>query len=294
MKVLITGATGQLGPYVVERLLRKGAAPALWAHRRHEPLFGCAVRSVDLVNAAAAARAFDDAQPDVAIHLAAESSIAGCFNDPARARALNADAPARFAELAQRRRCHLIHCSTDLVFDGRRGGYTEADPTNPLSVYGRTKLEGEAPVLAYERGVVIRFPILFGPTLLGPPRFVDGMIAKLRRGEPVTLFNDEWRSPLAVDVAAEALVAAADAGLTGLFHVGGGDRLTRYDMGRIVADLLGLDASRLIAASRLSADAPEPRPADTSLVCDRWRAACPHSPPPPFAGSVARLWGREV
>lgn len=291
MNVLVTGATGQLGPYVVKRLLADGVTPTLWARQTHPSLLGLPVRTIDLTDVSQVTDAFTDAVPNVVLHCAAISSIDGCYRDPQTANAINVQATQTLARLCAEHNARLVYCSTDLVFDGEQGGYIESDAANPLSVYGCTKLEAEAPVLANARNAVIRFPMLFGPTLLGNPRFTDGMIRKLKAGEKVTLFDDEFRSAIAVDIAAEGMVLAAKSDEAGLFHLAGQDRLSRHQMGVIVAECLGLDAALIEAKSRLSMTGAEPRPADTSLCSDKWYESFPACRRESFEQSIDRLFG---
>lgn len=294
MNVLITGATGQLGPYVVQHLVAEGVTPTLWARRQHDPIVGVPVQSIDLTNKQTVESAFRDAMPDVVMHCAAISSMQDCFENPQLAETINVTATGVLADLCCEHGVRLVYCSTDLVFDGEQGNYIETDVAQPLSVYGRTKLAGEAPASRTANHIILRFPMLFGPTLLGHPRFTDNMIRTLRSGEKVTLFDDEYRTAVAVDIAAEGMILAARDDACGLFHLGGMDRLSRYDMGVIVADRLGLDASLIEARSRLSMNSGEPRPADTSLCSDRWRVAFPESRHESFAQSIDRLFGDVV
>jgi dTDP-4-dehydrorhamnose reductase len=169
---------------------------------------------VDLADADAVAAAFAAARPDAIIHTAAMALISDCHRDPERARAVNVAGTARLAELATDAKARLLFVSTDLVFDGERGGYREDDPPSPLSVYGRTKANAEAAVLAAPRGVVVRQPAV--RTVSDRPAVVlrrtDGSAA---RGRSVKLFEDEWRTPLGLATAAEALAAVALSDVTG-------------------------------------------------------------------------------
>lgn len=294
MKWLITGATGQLGPYIVKRLLEAGIVPVLWARQAHEPLFRVPVRPVDLADVSSVNDAIREASPDVILHCAAISSIQDCMKNPRQAEAINVTATKAIAECCADSDAKLIYCSTDLVFDGEKGekgGYVEQDEVAPLSVYGQSKLAGEGFVLKRPHNVVTRFPMLFGPTLLGRPRFTDQMIRSLKIGEPVTLFDDEFRTAVATDIAAASLIQAGQSNASGLFHVGGQDCLSRQEMGIIVAEQLGLDASLIVARSRHSIAAGEPRPADTSLCSDRWYASFADFPKERFSESINRQWG---
>jgi dTDP-4-dehydrorhamnose reductase len=244
---------------------------------------------VDLGDDAAVARAFASARPEVVLHAAALARVADCQRDPERARRINAEGPATLARLADSSGALLVHISTDLVFEGTRGHYTEDDPTAPLSVYGRTKAEGEAAALAARRAVVVRLSLLYGPSLVGRPSFFDEQAAALRGGRAVTLFADEWRSPLDLATAAAALVALARSERVGLLHLGGPERLSRWEMGQKLAAALGTGTAGLVAGLREQAPAPEPRPRDCSLDSTRWRRLFPHLPWPTFDEAVRRM-----
>jgi dTDP-4-dehydrorhamnose reductase len=179
------------------------------------------------------------------------------------------------ARLASDSGARLVYVSTDLVFDGEKGNYREGDDVNPLSVYARSKCDAERAVLTYTRHVVVRLSLLFGPSVVGRASFFDEQITAFRAGRPVTLFADEWRTPLSLAVAADCLVALAASDCTGVLHLGGPERLSRLEMGRRLAARLGVDLALVVAGSREWAPAPEPRPRDTSLDSSRWRSLFP-------------------
>ncbi len=246
MRVVLTGASGQLGAYLLDRLAEDGHAVAAWSgtdpgHRR-----GIALRPVDLTDPAATDRALAEADPDVIIHAAALSHYEGVRRDPERARAVNVEATARLASWCARRGRRLVFTSTDSVFDGTRSWYREDDPAEPIVAYGRTKREAERAVLATPGVLVARLPLLFGPSRSGRVVFFDRALARLREGEPQTFFEDEFRTPLDYATAAAILVRLAEAGTTGLLHVAGRERVSRFELMRRVATALG--------------DRPRPRP----------------------------------
>jgi dTDP-4-dehydrorhamnose reductase len=275
VRILVTGASGQLGAYLLRELSAGGTAVTAWSGSRCGELFGCPLVPVDLTDRAAVVAAVRAARPDAVIHCAALSSVARCWKEPALAEAVNVEGTRLLAELAEEARARLLYVSTDLVFDGERGGYREEDAPAPLSVYGRTKALGEIAVSNCARSVIVRVGLLFGPTLLGRPAFFDEQIAALRERRPCTLFSDEWRTPLSMLTAARALIDLATSDCTGLLHVGGPERMSRLDMGRRLAVFLGLDHSALVPARRADVAAPEPRPRDTSLDSSRWRGLFP-------------------
>src|SRR5262245_28294035 len=146
MRWLITGASGQLGGYLL-RELQGSSEVFAWSHSRAGELFGFPLHAVDLGQRDAVAAAFRQARPEVVLHLAACSAIADCYRHPEQARRINVEGTALLTELVTSVGARFVYTSTDLVFDGRKGHYREEDAAEPLSVYGRSKKDGEAPVL---------------------------------------------------------------------------------------------------------------------------------------------------
>lgn len=289
IRILATGASGQLGGYLLHELRRRQAPAVAWTGTRTGSLFGYELRPVDLTDTDAVATAFREARPQAVIHAAAQARVDVCHREPELARRVNVQATARLAELAADAHARLIFVSTDLVFDGTKAPYREGDSPAPLSTYGDTKAAAEIPVLANPRGLVARVSLLFGPSLVGRPGFFDQQAAALRERRPITLFEDEWRTPLSLATAARALFDLARADVTGLLHVGGPERLCRLEMGQRLAAYLGLDPSVIRAAKRADVPAPEPRPRDVSLDSSRWRGLCPEHPWPCWQESLREL-----
>jgi dTDP-4-dehydrorhamnose reductase len=131
---------------------------------------------------------------DILINTAAFTDVDGCEKQPEQAFQVNAEAPQLLAEICSHKKATLIHVSTDYVFDGeKREPYLENDPARPISVYGESKREGEKLVLQTdERHLVLRVSWVFGPER---PSFVDGMIARARRGELVSAVTDKFSTP---------------------------------------------------------------------------------------------------
>jgi dTDP-4-dehydrorhamnose reductase len=275
MRLLITGASGLLGVYLMRE--RAGHETIGWSGSRQEPLCG-PLQPVDLSDPTQVESAFKAARPEVVIHAAALARVADCHRDPDRAQRINAGGTATLVRLAKEAGARLVLVSTDLVYDGEQAPYREEDPPTPVSVYGRSKVAAETAVLAEPGNLVVRVSLLYGPSLHGRPSFFDEQIAALRAGRPVTLFADEWRTPLDLLTAARALVGLAQSSCTGLIHVGGPLRLSRLEMGQRLAKYLGADESLLRPVSRDSIPGAESRPRDVSLDATRWRRLCPAVP----------------
>ena len=275
MRVLVTGASGQLGSYLLRELVGSSHEVVAWSGARTGALQGVTLQSVDLTASDCVSAAFTAARPDVVIHAGAMASVAECLRDPPRARLVNVQGTALLATLSEQTRTRLIFVSTDLVFDGEKAPYSESDIPAPLSVYGRTKAEAELAVTAARMGLVVRMSLLYGISVCGRPSFFDQQISALRERRSMTLFDDEWRTPLFLDTAAQALAALAQSECVGLLHVGGPERMSRFEMGQRTARALGLDPSVLVAARRSEARFTEPRPRDVSLDSSRWRHLFP-------------------
>jgi dTDP-4-dehydrorhamnose reductase len=231
MHFLVTGASGQLGAYLLRELSCRGATVSAWSGRRDGELFGVPLAQVDLTDRGAVLARFRAARPDAIIHCAARSGVADCYQEPERAEAVNVSATRLLAELAEESGVRLLYVSTDLVFDGERGSQREEDLPAPLSVYGRTKAQAEEMVRGLRCGLVVRISHLFGPTLIGRPSFFDEQVVALRQRRPRTLFSDELRTPLSLPTAARGLVALAESDQLGVLHLGGPERMSRLEMG---------------------------------------------------------------
>ncbi len=287
MRLLITGAGGLLGAYLLREVRDRGAVA--WGGPRGGERFGIPLRPIDMTDAGAVAGAFRANRPDAVLHAAALARVGDCWRDPDRARRVNVEATATLARLAGDAGVRFVHVSTDLVFDGEHAPYREGDPTAPVSVYGRTKSDGERAALSAPRSAVVRVSLLYGPSLHGKPSFFDEQVAAFRSGRPATLFRDEWRTPLDLATAARALLAVTASDFTGLLHVGGPERLSRLEMGLRLAAFLGTNPSPVVPADRESVPGPEARPRDVSLDSSKWRSTFAGVPWPSFEEGLRAL-----
>ena len=251
LRILVTGATGFVGPFVVGALRARGHEVVTVARSQGDAVVDLSIPGMaDAVTEALA--------PDLVLNLAAMASIAACEASPERARAIHVDVPERFA---RRFGARLLHVSTDLVFDGRRAPYSEDSPTAPLSIYGATKAEGEERARRHA-GRVVRLPLLFGPDARG-----RGATASLRAAQAARavsrLYTNEYRAPLHVADATAALVELVlDPGAPGIVHVPGPERCSRWELARRFCAIHGLDESLLVPVECEDAH----RPRDVSLA----------------------------
>lgn len=290
MGVLVTGASGQLGSYLLRHLVSQQRHEIVaWSGSRGGTSSGIPLRPVDLTDANQVRDAFQEDRPAVIIHAAAVSRIDLCYAQPELAESVNVRGTRQLVSLAADHASRFIYVSTDLVFDGRKGHYVERDLPRPLSRYGQSKLAAEQVVLQWPDAAVVRVSLLFGPSLNGQPSFFDQQLAGLREGRPVKLFTDEWRTPLSLATAATALVEVAASNLAGVLHIGGPERMSRWQMGQQLAVFLGCDPQLLQATRQTEVPFPEPRPPDVSLDSSLWRSHFPHQPWPTWEAALREM-----
>jgi dTDP-4-dehydrorhamnose reductase len=176
-----------------------------------------------------------------------------------------------------------------MVFDGARSWYAEADEPNPILEYGRTKRDAEAEVLRTPGGAVARLSLLYGPTRCGRDGFYDRAVAALRERRQQSFFHDEYRTPLDYRTASEALAALTGSDFEGVVHVGGRERVSRFELMSRVARALELDASLIASNGRADAAFAEPRPSDLSLDTTRLADLFPHLDRPLVEEAVRRM-----
>jgi dTDP-4-dehydrorhamnose reductase len=224
---------------------------------------------LDLTDFGAVRREFSRQQPRLLIHCAALSKSPECQANPALARRLNVEATAHLAELAAD--IPMFFLSSDLVFDGQAGNYDEFAAINPLSVYGETKVAAERVLLANPRHTVIRTSLNGGASLAGNRGFNEEMRRAWQAGESLRLFTDEFRSPIFAQVTARAVWELAERNQPGLYHVAGSERLSRWQIGQLVAVRWNQLNPKIEPAS-LREYRGAPRPPDCSLNCAKAQA----------------------
>lgn len=252
--VFVTGGSGLLGVNWAAAL-RERCAVALGLHERTIVLRGVETRHNDLESVEGLARLFEETRCSLVVHTAGMTNVEACESNPARAGHVNVQLPVNVATACARLGIALAHISTDHLFSGNNALMTENDPVTPMNVYGRTKAEAELRVLdAYPEAVVVRTNFYgWGPSYRRS--FSDTIIAGLRKGERLSLFWDVTYTPILMDALISAVHGLVERKASGIFHVTGDDRLSKYDFGVRVARRFGLD-EQLITRSSM-AENPE-------------------------------------
>jgi dTDP-4-dehydrorhamnose reductase len=256
-RAIITGAAGLIGQYLVKTASRWASGWDVQGLSRAE------LELTDTQNLEAQIHAL---KPDLLIHCAALSRTKACEQNPDEARRINVEATAHLAQLSQG--IPFIFLSSGEVFDGKTGWYGETDEPNPINVYGQTKLEAEHTVLQNPRHTVVRIVLTAGTSERGDRSFVEDMCRTAKADKDVTLYADEFRCPLPATVIARAIWELVDRKQPGLYHLGGSERLSRWEIGETLLPWYPELKGHLIKGSARS-HVGNPRPADLSLRCDK-------------------------
>ncbi len=254
MRVAVTGAAGMLG--------RELAGVLSSASQRHE-LVLLSRSDCDITQPEAVRTSLGTARPQAVVHAAAYTDVDGCELNPTQAMQVNAEGARNVAQAAAECGARLIYISTDYVFDGTlRRPYMEADATNPLSVYGRSKLEGERAVREHPDHLVVRTAWVYGRY---GRHFISAILERARRGQPLRVVHDQVGCPTWTRDLAEALVALLATDATGIVHAAGGGFCSRYEFAlAILEEAATRGLASPVPVEPISSDEsarPAPRPA---------------------------------
>lgn len=263
MRLLVTGAHGLLGRSLLEPDFD---AEVIGCGRGETPVGRGAYYPIELTDPQAVLALVDQVKPDWVIHTAALTDVDRCETDRPFARQLNLETVEHLAAACRQLGVGLVQISTDYVFDGRSGPYSETDATNPLSYYGALKLQSEGVVLQPGlKGLVLRTLWLYG-YLPGTRRnLVTWPLEALARGDQLKMVDDQWGNPTHVHDLAWALVELCRRQVQGLFHLGGATYLTRYQLTQELARHFDLDPGLVLPVSTAAANQKAPRPLRSGL-----------------------------
>jgi dTDP-4-dehydrorhamnose reductase len=262
MRILITGASGLLGiNLALETTRRHTVFGTVNQHSLKTDAFS--VVQIDLLAPGAVERLLDQTQPDWVIHCAALANLDACEADPLLAQQLNTHLPHTLA----------IHVSTDSVFDGQQGDYSEDDAPAPLGVYSRTKLEGEMMVRqAYPEAIVARVN-LYGWSLTGNRSLAEFFFYNLSQNQPVMGFTDVFFCPLLANHLANIFIKMFEKKLSGLYHVVSPECLSKYEFGQRIAQRFNLDGKLIKPTSLSQSGLKAARSPNLALSSDKLRLA---------------------
>jgi len=277
-KILVTGASGFLGWNLCNAIKKDFQVfGTVFSHSvRNE---GVNIVQVDLTDFTMVQELIKDIRPEGVIHTAAATKPNYCQEHPEETYKINVDAVANLAGLCADRRIPFVFTSTDLVFNGLNAPYSETDPVSPVNVYGEQKVMAEELVMSiYPEAALCRMPLMYGLSSPSYETFFQAMIKKVKSGRTVQLFVDEYRTPVSGKTAALGLMLALQKG-RGILHLGGQERISRYDFGRVMTSCLGYGEELLIACHQKDIVMSAPRAQDLSLNSEE-AFALGYAPPP--------------
>ena len=264
-KILITGISGFVGHYLHK--YRPNYVQITGTYFLNKPeLTGIDLVKLDLSNEEECIS--NSEQYDIVIHCAAESSLAECEKQPERAHRINSIATEKLAQWSVKQESKFIFLSTDIVFDGEKGDYLETEIPAPINVYGKTKLDAEYRILnIHDNAVIVRLALCLGKGLGNAISFIDWFENKLEINDTIPLYFDEIRTPVSVKFTANTIWELIDSNFSGIVHLAGKERISRYDFGLKILDHLNLDKKHLL--KRISSKSSTyPRPKDVSMKSD--------------------------
>ncbi|MCH2044254.1 MAG: SDR family oxidoreductase [Saprospiraceae bacterium] len=273
-KILLTGASGFLGYYLMQHPQTR--YHLVGTYFRNKPRFtDVELVQINLIEMKKVKALVEQQQADLILHCAAIANVNFCEQHPAQSYHINVQLSKVLADLANQEDIPLIYTSTDLVFDGEYAPYQEQRTAEPISRYGRQKLEAEEYILTKNtQNWVCRLPLLFGSGADYHRNFLKVWKKTLEQQKNIYAFTDEYRNPISAIEVAQLLFQLIDLIFAGvridgdnILHLAGNERISRYDFAKLMAKVYKLDAKYIIPSKRK--DVPMPRAKDTSLVVDK-------------------------
>jgi dTDP-4-dehydrorhamnose reductase len=249
----VTGAGGLIGQQIIQAA---SETELPWQPR------GLQRSDLDLLDWRSMDVLFKKEKPAIIIHCAAMSRSPDCEANPKLAHESNVEVTRRLADLGAPN--PFLFFSTDLVFDGEKGNYSEGDKPNPLQVYGKTKLAAEQAIAGHPQHIILRISLTGGRSRTGDRGFNEEMENAWKAGRTLNLFTDEYRAPMPAIVPARAVWELLKNGANGIYHLNGSEKLSRYEIGKLLAARHPELNPTIKAGTRREYNGP-PRPADTSM-----------------------------
>ena len=262
-KVLITGASGLLGHPLCEYLAKTHQVTGLCLNHPIE-VPGINEVRIKLTNADDVQDVFERVRPDLVIHAAGLTSVDQCEAEPELANLLNVQITRTITDLSRLYKSKLVHISTDHLWDGSKSLIAEDEPLNPINVYAKTKAEAEKVALENAGALVLRTNF-FGFGRSWRPSFSDWIISRLQEGLPIHLFDDVFFSPIGIPSLLQIMHSLYLKDATGIYHLFGRERISKYEFGVRLARRLGFRTDRIVCGSVKDHVFKAPRPMDMSM-----------------------------
>jgi len=266
-KVIVTGANGMLGSGIIKEF---GGKYKFYSVDKDplEPILPNPVQ-VDLTDRKKLEQIFTEIKPDLVIHCAAITNVDFCEDNPELAHKVNVEATGNLAKLCKKSNAVMIYISTDYVFDGDKGNYTESDSPSPVGVYAKTKLQGEDEVITSGAKYIIARTSIYGWNMLKKACFVEWIINSNKEKKEVNIFTDQFSTPIFTINLAEILFELYENKNYGLFNIVGSEKISKYDFAMKIAEIFNLDKSLIKKTTIDKFPFKAKRPKDISLNIEK-------------------------
>ncbi|MGB9592080.1 MAG: dTDP-4-dehydrorhamnose reductase [Candidatus Kryptoniota bacterium] len=264
-RILVTGANGLLGKKVVEVFRRESDYEIIPTSTRRAADISM---QLDITNKENVREVFSLVHPDIIINTAAYTNVDKAEEEREVAYLVNATGVANLGEISRIHGSKVVHISTDYVFDGLKGNYTEESRPEPINYYGRTKLAGENLLKAQtDNYAIVRTQVLYGYARDVKKNFALWVIENLYSGRPIAIVTDQIGNPTLADELAYALLRVCEKDVIGVYHFSGNDALSRYDFAKLIADVFALPADLITPIKSPELNQTARRPTNSTFIC---------------------------
>jgi len=282
MKILITGANGLLGYKLVQLLSLQPAVTAIATARKKISALPANVQffELDVTDHDQTIRVLSHTQPDVVIHTAAMTQVDQCETERDLCWKANVTGVENLVEACEKNNTHLVHVSTDFIFDGSHGPLDETAIPKPVNFYGESKLAGEEIIQKSKISwAILRTVLVFGVTPdLSRSNIVLWVKKSLEEGKSINVVNDQWRTPTLAEDLAMGCYLAASKKATGIYHISGEEMMTPYDIANQTAEFFKLDKSLIKPADSSTFRQPAMRPPKTGFIITKAKRELGYQP----------------
>ncbi len=267
-KVIITGGNGLLGTELTK----------VFSKEKEYELHSLTIEDMDVTNETQVQEIFVKIKPNIIIHTASLTDVDYCETHEKETYLVNVKGTENIVNAGKKYKAKIVYISTDYIFDGKKGPYTEEDTPNPLSVYAKTKWEGEKVIqkinIPY---LIIRTTVLYGPPQGFKQNFVAFVIENLKNKREISAAVDQYGTPTYIRDLSEAIIHLIDK--EGIYNVVGSDYLNRYEFAGIIADVFNVDKKLIKPITTKQLNQKAPRPLKCGLKIDKLLKAGykPHS-----------------
>jgi len=267
-RILIIGSNGMLGQRLTEFYMSSAKTELLCVSDEENSFYpSVQYKQLDITQKNSVKQIILDFFPDVIINCAAFTNVDKSETEKELAWKINVNGVENVALYSWTVDAHLIHFSSDYIFDGKNGPYTEEDKPNPIDYYGRTKLASENSIrISGTRFTIIRTNVLYGQTKFGRPDFVKWVINSLSKGEQIRVVTDQINNPTFIDDLVNAVNKVIEFKKEGIFNIGGKEILSRYEFTCRIAKYFGLDEKLIIPIQTKELNQSAARPLKSGLI----------------------------